>query len=84
MKNFAFERVGSILVGVNNRQSPRADEWALYVQACRDLDRELNGDFSRAAALIFTDGGGPNSDQRRAMVEVLNGRPAATASERAC
>ena len=79
MANFVFEVVDTNLVVVMNTESPLMPEWEAYLEACRQLDRKLNGDFNKAAALIFTDGGAPNAAQRRGMVEVLKGRPANSA-----
>ncbi len=79
MANFVFEVVENTLVVVMNNESPLMPEWEAYLEACRVLDKKLNGDFDKAAALIFTDGGAPNAQQRRGMVEVLKGRPANSA-----
>ena len=79
MANFVFDVVDTNLVVVMNTESPLPEEWNAYLEACRQLDKKLNGDFTKAAALIFTDGAAPNASQRRSMVEVLKGRPANSA-----
>lgn len=61
----AYARCGSHVLLVHGEQTPSDAEWAAYLA---DLARWI-GD--QAGLLIFTDGGGPTSAQRRALREVV-------------
>ena len=74
LANFVFEAIGDVLVVVQNAETPWPHEWEAYMEACRQLDVRLGGNFLQASALIFTDGGAPNSQQRNQIARLLNGR----------
>lgn len=74
MKNMAFEAVGDLFVVVHNENPPRDDEWNAYVAS--GWSRVVDG---RARFLVFTQGGGPTSLQRRRLFDVLKGSPVKTA-----
>jgi hypothetical protein len=78
MAHFAHRRVGTLLVVVQDAQTPGDDEWQRYLDECRKLDLEQGG-FANASALIFTDGGVPNGTQRVALTKLLQGRTALSA-----
>lgn len=55
---------------VHTEISPSDEEWAEYLAAVRR--NELN--LGKIRTLVFTDGGGPNSTQRKAVNDFLKGR----------
>ena len=61
--------VGGTLVVVHGVLHPSDADWEIYLDALRS-----NGD-AITAQLIVTDGGSPNSAQRRASLDVVVGRP---------
>jgi hypothetical protein len=65
----AVEVVGPTLVVVHGVAHPDDKDWEIYLGALR-----ANMD-AIGAQLIVTDGGSPNSAQRRASIEVAAGRP---------
>jgi len=67
--NIAVERVGHTLVVVHGATHPSDADWAIYLVA---LARNI---ATIEAQLIITNGGSPNSEQRRASLEIAAGRP---------
>jgi len=69
MKNMAFATAGSVIVALHNTSPPTEEEWAQYCQAVKSID------LANLRAIAFSDGGGPDSKQRKALNDVLGGRP---------
>jgi hypothetical protein len=67
--NVAVEMVGRTMVVVHGVMHPTNADWQIYLDALRDNAERM------AAQLIVTDGGSPNSAQRRASIALVNGRP---------
>ena len=65
----AVEMVGRTLVVVHGATHPSDADWEIYLEALR-----RNKDVIEAQ-LIVTDGGSPNSAQRRASLDVAAGGP---------
>lgn len=73
MKNLAFKIIGNLSIAVHNNRTPTDTEVHEYCVALAKHDvRQLR-------ALIFTDGGAPNSTQRNEVNSVLKGREHPTA-----
>lgn len=68
MKNMAFKVVERLFIVVYGTTNPTDEEWVRYLDACQEhgLDRTVQ--------LIFTDGGGPDSSQRKYLNQLLDGR----------
>ena len=79
MGHMAFRRFENHLIVVSDTQTPTPEEWSNYLAACVQIDRDLGGRTGVATALIFTDGGNPDSGQRVALRKMLSGRTAAAA-----
>jgi hypothetical protein len=79
MAHMAFKRVDFTLVVVQDAVPPTDEEWQRYLDACVQLGKDLAGDYGKASALIFTDGGAPNGKQRVAIAKLLGGRAALSA-----
>jgi hypothetical protein len=67
--NVAVEMVGRTVVVVHGVVHPTNAEWQIYLDALRDNAERMT------AQLIVTDGGSPNSAQRRASIALVEGRP---------
>lgn len=76
MPNMAYSWRGDYLLVVHSASPPTEAEWDDYVASIRAHD------VVRIRNLVFTDGGAPNSTQRKQVTEALNGRtvPAAVVS----
>jgi hypothetical protein len=79
MGNYAFKRLGNLLLAVSGSQPPLDEEWSRYLALCGQVERELGLDIGKATALIFSDGGSPTSPQRVALSRLMKGRGARTA-----
>lgn len=71
MKDMACELVGDIVLCMHNAKAPDDASWQVYIDACIASAELHGGDFSRSRQLIYTDGGGPNAPQRKAVVEAV-------------
>jgi hypothetical protein len=67
--NIAVEMVGHTLVVVHGAAHPSDADWEIYLEALRRNMATIE------AQLIVTDGGSPNSAQRRASLEMGAGYP---------
>ena len=68
MTEMAFATVGNVIVALHTANPPSEAEWAAYIAAVKTVDlREIR-------AIAFTDGGAPNSAQRKALNEALKNR----------
>lgn len=70
MKTMAFALVGTVLVALHTESAPSDEEWSSYIELMKSIK-----DISRVRSMAFTDGGAPNSKQRKDVNDVLNGRP---------
>ena len=71
--SMVHEIVGDLFLVIHRARPPRDAEWAQYLASWKPLD------MARMRTLVFTDGGGPNSSQRRAANAALGGKPSLTA-----
>jgi len=60
---------GEIMVVVHTAQPPSDTEWKAYI------DGVASSDLQTLRSIVFTDGGAPNSAQRKTINDVLEGRP---------
>ena len=74
MKTMAFASVGTVVIVLHSNQAPTDAEWAEYVKEFKKFK-----DLTRVRSLVFTDGGAPNSAQRKEVNDLLDGRPGLTA-----
>ena len=69
-----FERVGDLQLIISGKDSPSASDWLTYVASVRSA---VDADNPAKGLLAFSDGGGPNSVQRKQIVDAF-GRYSAT------
>lgn len=55
---------------VHTEKPPGDEEWDAYITAIKSYEREL----PRVRTMVITEGGGPNSAQRRTLNDFLRGR----------
>lgn len=60
-----------MVVSVHTAATPPADEWNSYLVFCADLVAEFRGQSDRPWSVVFTDGGAPTTEQRRALVDIV-------------
>jgi hypothetical protein len=75
MKNMVFAFVtlqsGTLFSAVVHTANPPSEnEWAEYMAAVKAVEKDLG----KLRTIVFTDGGGPNSAQRKAISDFLKGR----------
>jgi hypothetical protein len=68
MKNMQFKVVGDTFIVVYGARNPTNEEWEEYLA---EVERQ---GFERTVQLIVTEGGGPDSTQRKLLNEKLKGR----------
>jgi hypothetical protein len=68
MKRMAFKVVDRVLVLAHGFDDPSDDEWFAYVSEIKRQGNEL------LPQVVLTDGGRPNSVQRKMLTDVLAGR----------
>lgn len=68
MRNMAAKAVGNLGIAVFNANAPTDEEWAEMIQVVKKAD------LARFRGLSFSDGGAPNSTQRRMMNAALGGK----------
>jgi hypothetical protein len=68
MKNMAFKVTGHVLILAHTSINPSDEEWISYVREVRRQGSML------LPQIVFTEGGHPNSVQRKVLVEALAGR----------
>src|SRR4051812_6501622 len=74
-KSLDFRTIGTLLVLRENLHAPTEDDWNAFL-------RELHGlrpRMKEMRAIVFTDGGGPTTDQRKRLRDVIEGHPIHTA-----
>jgi hypothetical protein len=70
MKNMAFASVGRVIIAMHNELPPTNGEWEEYVKILQKVT-----DLSAIRTMALTDGGAPNSNQRKQLNDILRGRP---------
>lgn len=73
MPNMVHEVVGDLFVVIHRAGPPSDAEWDAYIAPWREHDMAL------MRTLVFTDGGAPNTLQRKKANEILAGRQSLTA-----
>jgi hypothetical protein len=78
MNNMGFKIVGTLHVILLGEKSPTEADWEEYLQAI--LTEERKGvDATAWCTCVFSDGGGPGPGQRKAIADLLHGRPSKVA-----
>lgn len=78
MKTMAHAIVGTLIITVHTAKSPSQDEWGEYIRALETLTRELK-DHTHLRNIVFTDGGAPDSVQRKAVNSIVASRSVTSA-----
>lgn len=68
VQDFVTTSKGEIMVVVHTSSPPSDEEWAAYI------DGLATSDLQTLRSIVFTDGGAPNSAQRKTINDVLEGR----------
>ena len=74
MECMGFKIVGSLHIVVVGEKDPTTADWNTYLDAIR-LTEKNGVDVSELRTLVFSDGAGPNAQQRKAVADYLKGRP---------
>jgi len=74
MRNMVTGCVGDVIVCIHTAQPPSDEEWHEFIVAIKSFK-----DVSKVRNLVLTEGGAPNSVQRRAVNELLQGKPGVSA-----
>jgi hypothetical protein len=69
MPNMACTMVGDLGIVVHTGEAPTDAEWHVMLEMIRHADLKV------FRGLAFTDGGAPNTAQRRRLTALVNGRP---------
>jgi hypothetical protein len=69
MPNMACTMVGDLGIAVHSAEAPTDAEWHVLLEMMR------HADLNRFRGLTFTDGGAPNTAQRRRLTALVGGRP---------
>lgn len=69
MKNMTFATVGNVVIALHTSSAPTDEEWTEYTRAVKAMD------ITKVKPLAFSDGGGPDSKQRKQLNDVLASRP---------
>jgi hypothetical protein len=70
MKTFAFELSGRVIVWCGTQVTPSVDEWNAYVKVVRDHVAR----HTSPCSLVWANGGGPSTLQRRQLGDVVPAR----------
>ena len=71
MKNAASKLLHGVVLLVHNAREPNRTEWDDYLAAVVKARDAVGRDLARFRQIVFTDGGGPNPAQRKALAEIL-------------
>jgi len=66
--NMVLDVFGDLMICVHTSRAPSDAEWARYIAAVGTCDVE------RLRTVVFTDGGAPNSEQRKLVNRALGGK----------
>lgn len=73
MRTMAYDVVGDLIITVHTESAPSDAEWKGYVEALREVVR-TTADYARLRNIVFSDGGAPNSLQRKVVNDIIAGR----------
>jgi hypothetical protein len=71
MENMASKVVGSVIVSLLARGNPTRAEWDVYLALLEKLAKEAGGSLKNYRNIVFSDGGMPDSAQRKASVQII-------------
>ena len=66
MTNMMYASVGTVMIALHSEEAPTDAEWNGYLDAMAHVP-----DLSALRSIAFTDGGAPNSRQRKALNDLL-------------
>jgi len=70
-----FRLEGNVLILRENSLAPTEDDWAAFLRQLQAVRPRMND----MRAIVFTDGGGPSTDQRKRLSRVIGDAPIRTA-----
>lgn len=70
-----YGRQGRLVVTVHTATPPSTDEWNQYLVFCADLVAEFRDAPLKPFSIVFTDGAAPNTEQRRAFLDIVARHP---------
>jgi hypothetical protein len=70
-RNLVMRRMESVMIMVQNRETPSDEEWNEFLTVLVEHRREL----PKLKLLVVTAGGGPSSSQRQLLENALDGTP---------
>lgn len=73
MAHFVSQFLGSVHIVVCGSEEPSKDEWHAYLQQFLAATKD-GKEVEHVRTLVFSDGGGPNSAQRKSAADILKGR----------
>jgi hypothetical protein len=73
-RTMAWANEGQLSVTVHDERDPTRDEWDRYVADIRKL-----GTLAGRKVLVLSHGGGPNTAQRRVLIDAMKGQESKTA-----
>lgn len=74
MKTMGYDVIGELLITVHTTAPPIEAEWKPYVAALAELVQNTK-DHSKIRNIVFTDGGAPDSLQRKVVNDIAASRP---------
>ena len=74
MDCMGFKLLGNLHLVVVGEKDPTAVDWKLYLDAIKETERR-GLEITSLRTLVFSDGAGPNAQQRKMLADHLNGRP---------
>jgi hypothetical protein len=70
-----FRIIGNLHIVVVGEKDPTNSDWKAYLDAIRAAEKNGIDVTARLRTLVFSDGAGPNAQQRKVVADYLNGRP---------
>jgi hypothetical protein len=75
MDCMGFRIIGNLHVVVLGEKDPSGSDWKTYLDAIISAEKSGIDVTARLRTLVFSDGAGPNAQQRKAVADYLKGRP---------
>jgi hypothetical protein len=75
MAQMGYGRHGRIVVTVHTATPPPNDEWNGYLVFCAELVAVFRDAPLKPCSIVFTDGAAPNTEQRRAFLDIVARHP---------
>lgn len=75
MDCMGFRIIGNLHIVVVGEKDPTGPDWKAYLDAIQAAEKSGIDVTARLRTLVFSDGAGPNAQQRKAVADYLKGRP---------